>query len=67
MLVNVQLGRDIPILDDGARNELGEHDNISAEVDDVVLSLYLPTVDINGVGKGLEGIKLMPSGRTLMP
>ena len=57
MLVNVQLGRDIPILDDGARDELGEHDNISAEVDDVVLSLYLPAVDINGVGKGLEGIK----------
>ena len=57
MLVNVQLGRDIPILDDGARDKLGEHDNISAEVDDVVLSLYLPAVDINGVGKGLEGIK----------
>ena len=53
----MQLGRDIPILDDGARDELGEHDNISAEVDDVVLSLYLPAVDINGVGKGLEGIK----------
>ena len=57
MLVDVQLGRDIPILDDGARDELGEHDNISAEVDDVVLSLYLPAVDINGVGKGLEGVK----------
>ena len=57
MLVDVQLGRDIPILDDGACDELGEHDNISAEVDDVVLSLYLPAVDINGVGKGLEGIK----------
>ncbi len=56
-MVDMQLGRDIPILDDGARDELGEHDNISAEVDDVVLSLYLPAVDINGIGKSLEGIE----------
>ena len=56
-LVDVQLGRDVPVLDDGARDELGEHDDISAEINDVVLRFYIPAVDVDGVGKGLEGIE----------
>ena len=48
---------DVPVLDDGACDELGEHDDVSAEVDDVVLGLYVPAVDVDGVGEGLEGVE----------
>ena len=57
MLVDVQLVGDVPVLDDGPRDQLREHDHISAEINDVALSLYIPAVDVDGVGKGLEGVE----------
>ena len=57
MLVDVQLVGDVPVLDDGPRDELREHDHISAEVDDIALGFYIPAVDVDGVGKGLEGVE----------
>lgn len=57
MLVDVQLVGDVPVLDDRPRDELREHDHISAEINDVALGFYIPAVDIDGVGKGLEGVK----------
>ena len=57
MLVDVQLVGDVPVLDDGPRDELREHDHISAEIDDVALGFYIPAVDVDGVGKGLEGVE----------
>ncbi len=48
---------DIPVLDDRAGDELGEHDHIGTEIDDVVLGLHIPAVDIDGVGESLEGIE----------
>ena len=38
---HMQLGRHVPVLDDGARDELGEHDDIRAEINDVVLRFYV--------------------------
>ena len=57
MLVDVQLVGDVPVLDDRPRDELREHDHISAEINDVALGFYIPAVDVDGVGKGLEGVK----------
>ena len=37
--------------------KLREHDHISAEINDVALGFYIPAVDVDGVGKGLEGVK----------
>ena len=53
----MELGGHIAVFDDGACNELGEHDDVSAKINDVVLGLDLPAVDVDGVGKGLEGVK----------
>ena len=55
--VDVQLVGDVPVLDDRPRDELREHDHISAEIDDVALGFYIPAVNIDGVGKGLEGVE----------
>ncbi len=57
MLVDVQLVGDVPVLHDGARNELREHDHIGTKVDDVALGLHVPAVDVDGVGEGLEGVE----------
>ena len=57
MLVDVQLVGDVPVLDDGPRDELREHDHISAEINDVALGFYISAVNIDGVGKGLEGVE----------
>ena len=54
---HMQLGRHVPVLDDGARDELGEHDDIRAEINDVVLRLYVPAVDVDGIGERLERIE----------
>ena len=51
---HMQLGRHVPVLDDGARDELGEHDDIRAEINDVVLRFYVPAVDVDGIGERLE-------------
>ena len=57
MFVDMQLSRDIAVFDDGACDELREHDHIGTKINDVVLGLHIPAVDINGVGKGLEGVE----------
>ena len=57
MFVDMQLSRDIAVFDDGACDELREHDHIGPKINDVVLGLHIPAVDINGVGKGLEGVE----------
>ena len=57
VLVDVQLGRHVPVFDDGAGDQLGEHDHIGPEVDDVLLRRHVMAVDVDGVGKGLEGVK----------
>ena len=54
---HMQLGRHVPVLDDGARDELGEHDDIRAEINDVVLRFYVPAVDVDGIGERLERIE----------
>ena len=48
---------DIPVLDDGAGDELGEHDDVSTEINDVMLCFHIPAVDVDGVGKCLEGVE----------
>ena len=55
--VYVQLVRDIAVFHDGAGDQLREHDHIGTKVDDITLCLYIPAVNIDGVGKGLEGVK----------
>ena len=55
--VYVQLAGDIAVFDDGARDELREHDHVGAEVDDIALRLHIPAVDVDGVGQGLEGVE----------
>ena len=55
--VYVQLVGDIAVFHDGAGNQLREHDHIGTKVDDITLCLYIPAVNIDGVGKGLEGVK----------
>ena len=57
MLVDMQLVRDIAVLDDGACDELREHDHIGTEVDDVALGFHIPAVDVDGIGEGLEGVE----------
>ena len=57
VFVDMELSRDVPVFDDGPRDELGEHHHIGTEIDDVVFGLHLPAVDVDGVGKGLEGIE----------
>ena len=57
MPVYVQLAGDIAVFDDGAGDELREHDHVGAEVDDIALRLHIPAVDVDGVGKGLEGVE----------
>lgn len=57
MPVYVQLVRDIAVFHDGAGDQLREHDHIGTKVDDITLCLYIPAVNIDGVGKGLEGVK----------
>ena len=57
MPVYVQLVGDIAVFDDGARDELREHDHVGAEVDDIALRLHIPAVDVDGVGQGLEGVE----------
>ena len=48
---------DVPVLDDGAGDELGEHDDVSTKINDVMLRFYIPAVDVDGVGKCLEGVE----------
>ena len=55
--VDVETVGDVPVLDDGAGDELGEHDDVSTEIDDVMLRFHIPAVDVDGVGKGLEGVE----------
>lgn len=47
----------IPVADNGACDQLGEHGHISAEVYDIILYRSLSAVYINGVGHGLKGVK----------
>ena len=53
----MQLVGDIAVFHDGAGDQLREHDHIGTKVDDITLCLYIPAVNIDGVGKGLEGVK----------
>ena len=57
VLVDVQLGRHVTVFDDGAGDQLREHDHIGPEVDDVLFRRHIAAVDVDGVGKGLEGVK----------
>ena len=57
VVVDVELVGDVPVFHDGSGDELGEHDHIGTEVDDVPLCLHIPAVDVDGIGKGLEGIE----------
>ena len=53
----MQLFRHIPVFYDGAGDELGEHDHIGAEIDDVVFGGNIPAVDVDGIAHGLEGVE----------
>ena len=44
------------VTDDGARDELGEHCNVSGKVDGVLLCLFA-SVYVNDVGDDLEGVE----------
>ena len=55
--VDVETVGDVPVLDDGAGDELGEHDDVSTEINDVMLRFHIPAVDVDGVGKCLEGVE----------
>ena len=57
VLIHVQLVRHVAVFHDRAGDQLREHNHVSAEIDNVALSLHIPAVDIDRVGKGLEGIE----------
>ena len=52
-----QFGRNIRVADNRSRNQLGEQDDVGAEVDDIVLRLDISAVDVDGIAHRLEGIK----------
>lgn len=53
----IDLGFNIPVLHDGAGDELREHCDVRAEADDVSLRPDLPPVYVYCVGHGLEGVE----------
>ena len=57
VFINMQLGCHIAVFYDGAGNQLGEHDHIRAEIDDIVLGFYIPAVYVDGIAHGLEGVE----------
>ena len=63
VLVHVKLRGHIPVFHDGTGNQLGEHNHICTEINDVVLSLHIPTVYVDGVAHGLEGIEADAQGQ----
>ena len=67
VLVDVELGRHIPVFHDGAGDQLGEHHHIGAEVDDVFLGGHVPAVDVDGVGQSLEGVEADAQGQDADP
>ena len=61
----MQLVGYVPVFDDGAGDQLGEHNHICAKVDDVALGGHIPAVDVDGVGQGLEGVEADAQGQHL--
>ena len=57
IFVYMQLSSHVTVFHDGTCNQLGEHNHIRAEINDIVLSLHIPAVYVDGVAHGLEGVE----------
>ena len=59
----LKLGFDIGIADDGPRDELREHGDIGAEVDEIALGGHGAPVDIHHITEDLEGVEADANGQ----
>ncbi len=56
-LALIDLGCNIPVFDDGTRNELRKQGNIKQDLPEILLRIHIPPVNIDHVAHGLKGVE----------
>ena len=62
-LPSVQAPSNILVPDDGTGDQLGEHDDVGAEIEKPAFRRNGPAVCVNEIGRGLEGVKADADGK----